>query len=60
MEERKLLEKELKTNCPLCEKKGLRAFRPFCSKRCKNIDLGHWFTGRYSIPGHDGEDSSSI
>ena len=25
-------------------------FRPFCSERCKNIDLGAWSSGSYSIP----------
>jgi len=29
-------------------------WRPFCSERCKLMDLGQWFTGRYSIPA-DGE-----
>jgi hypothetical protein len=26
-------------------------FHPFCSERCKLIDLGHWASGKYSIPG---------
>ena len=47
--------KPLKTKCPMCEKKGIRAFRPFCSKRCKSIDLGNWVTGAYFIPGEDAE-----
>jgi len=25
-------------------------FRPFCSERCKQIDLGHWVAGSYRIP----------
>ena len=25
-------------------------WRPFCSERCKTLDLGDWFSGRYSIP----------
>jgi len=29
------------------------AYRPFCSKRCADIDLGRWFTGRYVVPGAD-------
>lgn len=49
------LDKKLKTKCPLCENKGVRAFRPFCSKRCKDIDLGNWLTGVYAIPGEDDE-----
>ncbi|MFX8848516.1 DNA gyrase inhibitor YacG, partial [Acinetobacter baumannii] len=26
-------------------------FRPFCSRRCADVDLQRWFTGRYVIPG---------
>ena len=25
-------------------------FRPFCSERCKNVDLGAWASERYAIP----------
>lgn len=45
--------KPLKTKCPLCKNKGVRAFRPFCSKRCKDIDLGNWMLGAYAIPDED-------
>ena len=31
---------------------------PFCSERCKLIDLGHWFAGAYTVPGADEEDKS--
>lgn len=37
--------------CPMCEKPAQIAFRPFCSKRCADLDLGKWFTGSYAIPG---------
>ena len=30
-------------------------FRPFCSKRCADVDLGRWLTGAYVIPGRDGD-----
>jgi endogenous inhibitor of DNA gyrase (YacG/DUF329 family) len=36
--------------CPLCGKPTADATRPFCSKRCADIDLGRWFTGQYRIP----------
>ena len=40
--------------CPHCSKPALFApenpFRPFCSERCKMIDLGDWAEGRYAIP----------
>ncbi len=36
--------------CPICGEDAVQAFRPFCSKRCADIDLGRWMTGRYAIP----------
>jgi uncharacterized protein len=44
---------EKKSNCPIC-RKGTRwednPFRPFCSERCRLIDLGKWASGEYRIP----------
>lgn len=37
--------------CPLCGKPADHAFRPFCSKRCADIDLGRWLRGAYALPG---------
>jgi endogenous inhibitor of DNA gyrase (YacG/DUF329 family) len=41
--------------CPTCEKLGTwkpeNAFRPFCSYRCKLIDLGEWADEGHRIPG---------
>jgi endogenous inhibitor of DNA gyrase (YacG/DUF329 family) len=31
-------------------------FRPFCSERCRLIDLGEWATGNYTIPGEPAEE----
>ena len=42
--------------CPICGKPARRATRPFCSKRCANVDLNRWLTGRYAIPGAEDED----
>ncbi len=36
--------------CSICERPAIKAFRPFCSKRCADVDLGKWFQGSYSIP----------
>ena len=41
--------------CPICKKPADEKFRPFCSKRCADIDLGAWFSGRYAIPGEAAE-----
>ncbi len=38
-------------DCPVCGEPEQARFRPFCSKRCADIDLGRWFKGGYAIPG---------
>ena len=42
--------------CPICEKDSIPAFRPFCSKRCADIDLGRWMMGSYAIPASEEDD----
>lgn len=37
-------------SCPICRKPTVADFRPFCSKRCADIDLGKWLGGSYAIP----------
>lgn len=37
--------------CPQCKKPAVPDYRPFCSKRCADIDLGRWLTGSYVIAG---------
>ncbi len=39
-----------KAACPICGRPPEPAFRPFCSKRCADIDLGRWFNERYVVP----------
>jgi len=36
--------------CPICGKPPARDYRPFCSKRCADIDLGRWLNGVYAVP----------
>jgi endogenous inhibitor of DNA gyrase (YacG/DUF329 family) len=36
--------------CPLCGKMAVEKFRPFCSKRCADVDLHRWLSGVYSVP----------
>ena len=38
--------------CPMCQTPTKPSYRPFCSKRCADIDLGRWLNGRYVIPGN--------
>jgi endogenous inhibitor of DNA gyrase (YacG/DUF329 family) len=39
------------TACPICHKPADPKYRPFCSRRCADIDLGRWLSGGYRIPG---------
>ncbi|KAA2211742.1 DNA gyrase inhibitor YacG [Teichococcus oryzae] len=41
--------------CPVCGKSAASPFRPFCSQRCKQVDLGRWLSGSYAIPGTPAE-----
>ena len=42
--------------CPTCGAPSMKTTRPFCSKRCADIDLGRWFQGAYAIPAVDTTD----
>lgn len=42
--------------CALCGKPAVETYRPFCSKRCADIDLNRWLRGVYAIPVEDDED----
>ncbi|SEQ51849.1 hypothetical protein SAMN05428969_3331 [Devosia sp. YR412] len=44
--------------CPICGKAMVEAFKPFCSKRCADVDLNRWLTGSYVIPARDDEPMS--
>ena len=41
--------------CPICGKPTETAFRPFCSRRCADVDLGRWLTESYRIPAEDAD-----
>jgi endogenous inhibitor of DNA gyrase (YacG/DUF329 family) len=36
--------------CPICAAKSETAYRPFCSARCRDVDLGRWFGEVYTVP----------
>jgi hypothetical protein len=44
-------------SCPICGKETVKAYRPFCSKRCADVDLGKWFSGEYAVPSQDPEEA---
>jgi endogenous inhibitor of DNA gyrase (YacG/DUF329 family) len=41
--------------CPECRRPSTRESYPFCSERCRNLDLSRWLTGAYAIPVVDDE-----
>jgi len=43
-------------SCPLCGRETDAKYRPFCSRRCADLDLAKWLTGRYAVPSTDPED----
>jgi endogenous inhibitor of DNA gyrase (YacG/DUF329 family) len=46
---------QVKGRCPICREPADMHYRPFCSKRCADIDLGRWLTGGYAIGGGDAD-----
>lgn len=42
--------------CPICGKPREAAFKPFCSKRCADIDLNRWLSGVYAVPVKEEDD----
>ncbi|TAK48470.1 MAG: DNA gyrase inhibitor YacG [Xanthobacteraceae bacterium] len=53
-----MADKADKAKCPICGKPTVAEWRPFCSDRCRKVDLNRWLTGVYTIPGDDGDADS--
>lgn len=54
------MNKRLNVKCPQCHTAFSyyeSEFRPFCSKRCQQIDLGHWFQETYAVPAKEAQAS---
>ena len=49
--------------CPICGRPRVHQYRPFCSARCRDVDLGRWFNEAYAVPaarpGDDDEDKGA-
>jgi uncharacterized protein len=39
-----------RAKCPICGRQVEAAYRPFCSRRCADVDLSRWLRGAYAIP----------
>ncbi|MEO9777467.1 MAG: DNA gyrase inhibitor YacG [Sedimentitalea sp.] len=37
-------------SCPICNGDTQQRYRPFCSRRCADRDLGKWLNGSYAVP----------
>jgi uncharacterized protein len=44
--------------CPVCGKPAQEHVRPFCSRRCADVDLHRWLSGTYRVPAVEQEDDS--
>jgi len=44
--------------CPVCGKATADAHRPFCSRRCSDVDLHRWFSGVYAVPASEDADDT--
>jgi endogenous inhibitor of DNA gyrase (YacG/DUF329 family) len=43
-------------SCPICGAASQLKYRPFCSERCVDVDLGRWLKGGYRIPTNEKPD----
>ena len=48
------------SDCPICAKPATERYRPFCSKRCADIDLGKWMSGGYALPSEEVPDPDEL
>ena len=45
--------------CPICGKPAVEASKPFCSERCRDVDLNRWLSGSYVVPGRPEADEEA-
>jgi endogenous inhibitor of DNA gyrase (YacG/DUF329 family) len=45
--------------CPICGKPATEASHPFCSERCRDVDLNRWLSNSYAIPGRPEADEDA-
>lgn len=48
------------SHCPICQRETDAKYKPFCSKRCADVDLARWMTGSYVIPTQNEEEEDSL
>ena len=47
-------------SCAMCAKDAAKAYRPFCSKRCADLDLGKWLSGAYAVASVSEDDADEL
>ena len=47
-----------KLTCAICGKPQLEQFKPFCSRRCADVDLHRWMVGGYAVPAEENDDEA--
>ena len=45
--------------CPICGKPATEASKPFCSERCRDVDLNRWLSDSYRIPAAKDDDEDA-
>jgi hypothetical protein len=52
--------KSATAKCPICGKPTDASLRPFCSKRCADVDLHRWLSGVYVVPVTEDEEEDEL
>lgn len=47
----------MSAKCPICRRQAEAAYRPFCSRRCADVDLQRWLVGAYAVPASDDDEA---
>jgi endogenous inhibitor of DNA gyrase (YacG/DUF329 family) len=51
--------KEGAKKCPICGKPAVEASKPFCSERCRDVDLNRWLSNSYVVPAAKDDDEDA-
>jgi endogenous inhibitor of DNA gyrase (YacG/DUF329 family) len=46
--------------CAVCGKPQVERFRPFCSRRCADVDLHRWLSGAYALPASEDDEGDAL
>ena len=46
--------------CAICGRPAIEGYRPFCSKRCADVDLNRWLSGVYAVPASSEDEPDDV